>query len=157
VVLNNSTISANSVGFSGAVTASNTIFAGNTQGGASSDCGGTLTSGGYNLIQSTSGFCIITGTTTGNILNQNARLGLLGDNGGPTQTHALALGSPAIDTGNPIATGSGGRACTISDQRGVARPLSAGGRCDIGVVESQGGGLSITRVTPGSAGNTGPL
>ncbi|MGQ0622413.1 MAG: choice-of-anchor Q domain-containing protein [Panacagrimonas sp.] len=49
----------------------------------------------------------------------------LDNNGGPTQTHALASGSPAID-----ATGSN---CLPTDQRGVPRPQ--GSACDIGAYE----------------------
>jgi CSLREA domain-containing protein len=164
VALNNSTIVGNTAGtsaaggsgagFSGSVAASNTIFAGNTLVASPSDCNGSLTSGGYNLIQSTNG-CTIAGSTTGNILNQDPRLGLLGDNGGTTLTHALLTGSPAIDAGNPATPGSGNGACTISDQRGVARPQPSGGRCDIGAVEFQGGGLSITLVVPSNGGNSG--
>jgi CSLREA domain-containing protein len=166
VAINNSTIAGNTAGtsqaggggagFSGSVTASNTIFAGNTLVGSPSDCNGTLTSGGYNLIQSTSG-CTIAGSTTGNILNQDAKLGLLGDNGGATQTRALLPGSPAIDAGNPATPGSGNGACTISDQRGIARPQPVGGRCDIGALEFESGGLLITLVTPASGANAGPL
>jgi hypothetical protein len=60
--------------------------------------------------------------------NTNPRLGPLTDNGGPTLTHALLPGSPAINAGDC----SGG---TISrDQRGVTRPL--GSACDIGAYES---------------------
>jgi hypothetical protein len=53
----------------------------------------------------------------------------LADNGGETDTEALAAGSPAIDMGSP--------ACQppSADQRGVARPQPAGGRCDIGSFE----------------------
>jgi hypothetical protein len=57
-------------------------------------------------------------------------LGPLGNNGGPTQTHApLAGSSPAIDA----VTGT----CPppADDQRGVARPQ--GPACDIGAVELQ--------------------
>jgi CSLREA domain-containing protein len=174
LALNNSTIGGNTAGssaagglgggFTGFVAASNTIFAGNTLVGSPSDCNGTLTSGGYNLIQSTAG-CTITGTTTGNILNQDPKLGFLGDNGGPTLTRALLTGSPAIDAGNPATPGGGGNACTISDQRGIPRPQPAGGRCDMGAVEFQGGGLSITGILPGDprsplpgkAGNGNPV
>ena len=60
-------------------------------------------------------------------------LGPLQDNGGPTFTHALLAGSPAIDARNPAAPGSGGNACEATDQRGVARPQGAA--CDIGAFE----------------------
>jgi hypothetical protein len=49
---------------------------------------------------------------------------VLSDNGGPTQTHALLAGSPAIDAG---------ASCPTSDQRGAPRPQ--GGACDIGAYE----------------------
>lgn len=50
----------------------------------------------------------------------------LADNGGPTLTHMIASGSPAIDAGD----------CAFeTDQRGVPRPQGAG--CDIGAVERQ--------------------
>jgi hypothetical protein len=53
-------------------------------------------------------------------------LDILDDYGGSTQTHALLLGSPAIDTGNPAV-------CPATDQRGVLRPQGEG--CDIGAYE----------------------
>jgi hypothetical protein len=53
-------------------------------------------------------------------------LGPLANNGGPTQTHALLAGSPAIDRG----TNTG---CPATDQRGVPRPQ--GRTCDIGAFE----------------------
>ncbi len=53
-------------------------------------------------------------------------LGPLQDNGGFTQTHLPAPGSPAIDAGDPAN-------CSGTDQRGVPRPQ--GPRCDIGSVE----------------------
>jgi len=53
-------------------------------------------------------------------------LGPLQDNGGFTQTHLPAPGSPAIDAGDPAN-------CDGVDQRGVPRPQGA--RCDIGSVE----------------------
>ena len=56
----------------------------------------------------------------------DAGLGALADNGGPTLTHALLSGSPAVDTAN-------GAVCPAVDQRGVARPQGAG--CDVGAYE----------------------
>jgi hypothetical protein len=114
--------------FSGTVNLLNTIVTGNTdRGGQAPDCSGTITSLGHNLIQSTAG-CTITGDTTGNILGQDPRLGPLADNGGPTFTHALLPGSPAIDTASSQNAPS-------TDQRGVARPQGAG--FDIGAFEFQ--------------------
>ena len=57
----------------------------------------------------------------------------LADNGGPTWTHALLLGSPAIDH-VPNATNGCGTTYT-TDQRGYARPYPTGGSCDIGAFE----------------------
>jgi CSLREA domain-containing protein len=54
------------------------------------------------------------------------RLGPLADNGGPTRTHALLLGSPAIDAASTPD-------CPTTDQRGVLRPQGAA--CDIGSYE----------------------
>jgi CSLREA domain-containing protein len=54
------------------------------------------------------------------------KLGSLADNGGPTKTHALLLGSPAIDAASTPD-------CPTTDQRGVLRPQ--GTACDIGSYE----------------------
>jgi hypothetical protein len=67
-------------------------------------------------------------------------LGPLQDNGGPTPTHALLPGSPAIDAVSLAACtydddGDPGtpEVSLAKDQRGVARPQ--GGSCDIGAYE----------------------
>jgi hypothetical protein len=54
----------------------------------------------------------------------------LADNGGPTPTHALALVSPARDTGNNIVN-------LATDQRGVGHPRVIGARADIGAFEAR--------------------
>ncbi len=156
--LSNVTIAANTSGIAGAgrgggvsnivgtLTLRNSIITGNTDlasGTASPDCYAPnvqgsrypLTSDGYNLIGNTTG-CGIVGDTNGDIRNQNAMLAPLLDNGGPTPTHALQPGSPAIDAANALPPGSGGRSCPATDQRGVARPQPAGGRCDMGAFEA---------------------
>ncbi len=68
----------------------------------------------------------------GNIFNNNPQLGLLADNGGPTETHALLFGSPAIDAGDPNFTSP-----PDFDQRGAPYVRVFGDRIDIGALEEQ--------------------
>jgi hypothetical protein len=73
-----------------------------------------------------------------NLIGGDAMLGALADNGGPTKTHALLSGSPAIDQGKTLAAAT-------TDQRGLQRPFdhpaipnAAGGDgSDIGAFEDQ--------------------
>ena len=60
-------------------------------------------------------------------------LGPLQNKGGPTSTHALLAGSPAIDTGNPSGCTDDTGVTLTTDQRGVVRPQRAA--CDIGAFE----------------------
>jgi hypothetical protein len=83
------------------------IIAGNTAAGGSPDLSGdaqslvVANSFTYSLIGDTSGSGVAPATGVGNLLNVNPLLGPLADNGGPTATHALLPGSPAIDAGPP--------------------------------------------------------
>jgi hypothetical protein len=61
-------------------------------------------------------------------LNVDPQLAPLADNGGPTLTHALMQGSPAIDNGN-------NEAGLDFDQRGVGHPRVNGAQADIGAFE----------------------
>jgi hypothetical protein len=62
------------------------------------------------------------------------KLGPLADNGGPTMTHALLAGSPAIDAGpNPVPTFTGNQ----FDQRGTGFARIVGGLVDVGAFEFQ--------------------
>ena len=108
----------------------NTIIANNTAGSGAPDCGGNLDSYGYNLVEDPSDCTINEVANPGtDITGQDPNLGPLQDNGGPTFTHALQVGSPAIDAIPPIS-------CTVTDdQRGVSRPQPTGGNCDIGAYE----------------------
>jgi hypothetical protein len=98
----------------------------------------TPTSQGYNLLGENPG-----NLTTTDIVNANPLLAPLADNGGPTQTHALLTGSPAIDAANPAPPGDPAPACEANDQREVARLQDGDGdttaRCDIGAFEKAGG------------------
>ena len=117
-----STISNNSAGgsgggiaaASGAVGGENTIIASNAATSLGPDCQGVVASVGNNLVGNTDGCNFI--ATTGDKTNVAANLGPLQNNGGPTLTHALLSGSPAIDSGNNAD-------CPPTDQRGTARPL----------------------------------
>ena len=146
--LNNVTIAGNAatqgggiVSASGTLRVGNTIVASNTTTGSSPNCllSVGLTSLGTNLVfgGDTCGF-----GAAGDLQAQDPKLGPLQDNGGPTSTLGLGLGSAAIDAGNSGTPGSGGATCEAADQRGVARPLDGdglnGARCDIGAFESQG-------------------
>jgi CSLREA domain-containing protein len=108
----------------------NTLLARNLSLDGASDCeGAALVSHGYNLVQDVS-FCRLGGDLTGVIAGVDAGLGDLADNGGPTRTHALQPGSPALDAGT--CTDMDLKLVTV-DQRGVPRPQAAG--CDMGAFE----------------------
>jgi CSLREA domain-containing protein len=102
----NTTISDNSVDLDGEgsgifngseVTMGNAIVANNL---GSDNCIDTITDDvGNNLDSGTSCF----GTTNDSLSNSDPRLGPLADNGGPTETHALLAGSPAINRGTTAA------------------------------------------------------
>ncbi len=64
------------------------------------------------------------------------KLGALAGNGGPTETHALLAGSPAIDKGNnDLATDQRGEQRPFDDP-GIA-PATGGDNSDIGSFEAQ--------------------
>jgi hypothetical protein len=77
------------------------------------------------------------------------KLGPLQSNGGPTQTHALLPGSPAIDAGNPGGCRDKLGALLITDQRGFPRPAVG---CDIGAYELFTGSITsvVAAILPGS-------
>ena len=107
-----------------AVQLKNTIIAHNEAEKAGDNCFGpqVIHSKGNNLENDDS--CLLSGS--GDKSNTDAGLLPRGNNGGQTDTYALASGSAAIDAG-------ANEGCPSEDQRGVARPQGAA--CDIGAYE----------------------
>jgi hypothetical protein len=110
----------------GLVTLTNTIVANSVGGDVYDTSAGSPLAGSHNLIEDGSGG--LPGTITGDPL-----LGPLADNGGPTLTHALLPGSPAIDAG------INGRVPVAfpADQRGAPFARMGGTAVDIGASEVQ--------------------
>jgi len=90
---------------------------------------GTVTSYGYN-VSSDDGGGYLNGS--GDQINTNPLLGALQNNGGPTFTHALLPGSPAINAGDPNFVGP-----PDYDQRGPDYDRVRGSRIDVGSFEVQ--------------------
>jgi predicted outer membrane repeat protein len=114
-------------GISGSFTITNSVVA------RSADIGGE---GSFDCYLATlSGPNLIEDGTCGAALSGDPLLGPLADNGGPTQTHALLPGSPAIDRVDFVAGQGCGSTDVNLDQRGVGRPFPSDGQCDLGAVE----------------------
>jgi hypothetical protein len=154
VTLTNSTLSGNYAnlsggGINGGGTITNSTLGGNNGGGISvtgaleigntvlkagaganiSNNGGTVTSHGYNVCSDAGGGFL---NGPGDQVNTDPMLGPLQDNGGPTLTHALLPGSPAINAGDPNFTPP-----PLYDQRGSPFVRVFNGRVDIGSFEVQ--------------------
>ncbi|GMV24577.1 MAG: hypothetical protein AMXMBFR58_06080 [Phycisphaerae bacterium] len=139
ITISNSTIANNSGAFdgggirvsSGTATIKSTIIAGNTLSltSGASDVTGTLAAGSTNnLIGDAASAGGLTNGVNGNLVGVDPKLGALADNGGPTQTMALAADSPAINTGlNP--------SNLTTDQRGTGFARVRGTAIDIGAYE----------------------
>jgi hypothetical protein len=107
----------------------NTILKASTAGVNIFNNSGTVTSRGYNLSSDNGGGFL---TAPGDQINTEPMLGPLQSNGGPTATHGLLTGSPAINTGDPNFTPP-----PSYDQRGPFYNRVFGGRIDIGSFEVQ--------------------
>jgi len=156
LTISNSTFSGNTAGNDGGgihgdygtTGISNSTFSGNTATGYGdgirqdhgslaltntivSQCSSNFTTdtGNNNLIESNF-YCADT-----NIITNSPQLSPLADNGGSTHTHALQVGSPAIDAGDDAN-------CESNDQRGATRTMDGDGNgtstCDIGAFELGG-------------------
>lgn len=117
----NSSPSADAIFRYGPVTTSRSIIAGGCG-------GGTLGSTGDNIGTTLS--CVPVSAALNDRNNLSLPLDALAENGGPTQTRLLPMGSPAIDA---VLVNTAD--CTGIDQRGVPRPN--GNHCDIGAVEME--------------------
>ena len=127
LTLTNSTVSSNSAGTGGGIANTVNVQLKNTivDNNAGGNCAGSIVSSGHNLSSDAS--CGFVGP--GDLNGTNPLLGPLANNGGPTRTHALLPGSPALDA-VPVAD------CSAStDQRGVSRPQ--GVACDTGAYEER--------------------
>jgi parallel beta-helix repeat protein len=135
VTITNSTFSGNSAASGGGIynaehlQITNTILNAGASGENIFNDGGTVTSHGYN-VSSDNGGGYLTGP--GDQINTDPMLGPLQNNGGPTLTHALLPGSPAIDAGNPNFTPP-----PSYDQRGSPFVRVFNKRIDIGSFEAQ--------------------
>jgi hypothetical protein len=110
----------------------NTIIAGNQSAGQGPDVNGSVISFGYNLIGATDASSGWTGTdlTGSGAAPLDPQLGPLQDNGGPTLTHALLVGSPALNAGDFAEVNS-------TDQRGTHREYSFTHGIDIGAFQTE--------------------
>src|SRR5438874_6942510 len=148
--ITNSTLSNNSASLAGGVFNNEVLQIGDTilnmgASGANISNFGTVTSLGYNLSSDSGGGAL---NGPGDQINTNPLLGPLQDNGGPTLTHALSPGSPAIDTGDPNFTPP-----PFDDQRGPGYPRVVNGRIDKGSFEVQAPSPTPTATPCASVGS----
>jgi hypothetical protein len=134
----------------GAPVLHNTLIAGNFRdatGTTRADVFGALHPGGdYTLIGDGTGMTGLSNGVNGNQVGSAADpidplLGPLDDNGGPTLTHALLSGSPALNAGGPDQL-------EVADQRGVVR---AGG-VNIGAYQASASAFVVTVPAMATAG-----
>ncbi len=132
---------------SGSLFVGGSIVANNGNGPDTGAAGPPVISLGYNLVSRADGFATATGDRTGTVASPlDPSLGPLGNNGGPTLTHALLPSSPALNAGNPNTSG-----IPATDQRGPGFPRVQLGRIDMGAFEAECFG-SITVVSTNDNG-----
>ena len=150
LTITNSTLSGNSAKYGGGgidnygglavVETKNTVFKAGGSGENIFNYAGTVTSLGYN-VSSDDGGGFLTGP--GDQIKTDPLLGPLQNNGGPTFTHALLPGSPAIDAGDPNFTPP-----PYYDQRGPGFDRVVNGRIDVGSFEVQSAPTPTPTATP---------
>jgi hypothetical protein len=110
---------------------------------------GMIHSNGYSVLSDDGGGYL---NGPGDQINTDPMLGPLQDNGGPTFTHALLPGSPAIDAGNP-----GFVPPPYYDQRGPGFDRVRNGRIDTGSFEVQAGPIGTPTATPTVTATATPM
>jgi hypothetical protein len=160
LLVTNSTITGNSVcqgspsctgggikNVGGSVTLNNNIVANNFRDNSTipNDIDGVITNAAHNLIGDAGSSGGITHGVNGNIVGNNGS-GTINinsvlvttptNNGGPTPTHALVAGSPAINAGSS-ALAMDGATVLMTDQRGPGFPRLVGAAVDMGSFEEQ--------------------
>ena len=95
---------------------------------------------GFNLIGNNEGCFGFVNNVNGDLVGTQENpispvLLPLAFNGGPTETNAILMDSPAFDAGNQAPPDGVPPRCETTDQRGVMRPQST--FCDIGAFELQ--------------------
>ena len=147
-IVTSSTLSGNSADFGGGIsnrgtaTITNSIVANSSGGDLENNTPDNFFTGSFNLIGDGQDLGGLTGTITGDPL-----LGPLAFNAGPTETHALLPGSPAINAGDDNVT-------QTEDQRGLARNFNG---VDIGAFELQPVAPIVTSFTRDEGGTLDTL
>jgi hypothetical protein len=121
----------------GTFSVQNTIIAQNLVDftGSGPDVSGVFFSHGHNLIGDATGSIGFANGVGGDLVGTAAApldplLGPLQNNGGPTKTHALLAGSPAIDHGDNSAVDPTTQKLPTTDQRGAGHPRQKDGNGD---------------------------
>ncbi|HNE67937.1 MAG TPA: choice-of-anchor Q domain-containing protein, partial [Anaerolineales bacterium] len=145
--IQNSTVAYNTAGTGGGIRRSNgtynitnSIIANNSSSNSGPDCAGTIAVANYNIIEDVTG-CSITGGSN----NLNVDPAIENSLSGSILSHALMLGSPAIDAGTSVG-------CPSTDQLGLSRPQ--GSACDIGSIEYMDFPPTVLEVTRAGLNNT---
>jgi hypothetical protein len=133
----------------GFVTINNTVLKVGPSGHSIVNAAGNVTSLGYNLSSDNGGGYLI---GPGDQINTDPMLGPLQDNGGPTFTHALLPGSPAINMGNPSFMPP-----PYYDQRGPGYDRVRNDRIDVGSFEVQAGTTPTPTATPTASPMATPI
>jgi hypothetical protein len=137
---NSATLAGGTLYLTSSLELGNTILKAGTSGVNIFNNGGSLITHGYNICSDNGGGFL---NGPGDQINTDPMLGPLQDNGGPTFTHALLPGSPAIDAGDPNFIPP-----PYYDQRGPVFWRLRNNRIDVGSFEVQSGTTPSPTPTP---------